>query len=93
MTLHQARALPSGLLGVLNLALASLALYEEGAALKLPRLGLLKVMYRVTHPIVHRYFSVKMGYFATIWWAATAASYCPSRPGELSKQNMTKSHE
>ena len=24
-------------------------------------------------------------------WAATAASYCPSRAGELSKQNMTKS--
>ena len=26
-------------------------------------------------------------------WAATAASYCPSRAGELSKQNMTKPHE
>ena len=26
-------------------------------------------------------------------WAATAASYCPSTTGELSKQNMTKSHE
>ena len=35
-------ALASGLLGVLNLALASLALCEEGAALRLPRLGLLR---------------------------------------------------
>ena len=26
-------------------------------------------------------------------WAATAASYCPSREGELPKQNMTKSHK
>ena len=26
-------------------------------------------------------------------WAATAASYCPSRARELPKQNMTKSHE
>ena len=26
-------------------------------------------------------------------WAATAASYCPSRAGEIPKQNMTKSHE
>ena len=26
-------------------------------------------------------------------WAATPASYCPSRAGELPKQNMTKSHE
>ena len=26
------------------------------------------------------------------FWAATAASYCPSRTGELPKQNMTKSH-
>ena len=26
-------------------------------------------------------------------WVATAASYCPSRAGELPKQNMTKSHE
>ena len=26
-------------------------------------------------------------------WAATAASYCPSRPGELPKQNMMKPHE
>ena len=26
-------------------------------------------------------------------WAPTAASYCPSRAGELPKQNMTKSHE
>ena len=26
-------------------------------------------------------------------WAATAARYCPSRAGELPKQNMTKSHE
>ena len=26
-------------------------------------------------------------------WADTAASYCPSRAGELPKQNMMKSHE
>ena len=26
-------------------------------------------------------------------WAATAASYCPSRAGELPKQNMMKSHK
>ena len=26
-------------------------------------------------------------------WAAPAASYCPSRAGELPKQNMTKSQE
>ena len=26
-------------------------------------------------------------------WGATAASYCPSRAGELPKQNMTKPHE
>ena len=26
-------------------------------------------------------------------WAATASSYCPSRAGELPKQNMTKYHE
>ena len=26
-------------------------------------------------------------------WAVTAASYCPSRAGEVPKQNMTKSHE
>ena len=26
-------------------------------------------------------------------WAATAASYCPGRAGELPEQNMTKSHE
>ena len=26
-------------------------------------------------------------------WAATAASYCSSRAGELPKQNMTKSHK
>ena len=26
-------------------------------------------------------------------WAPNAASYCPSRAGELPKQNMTKSHE
>ena len=26
-------------------------------------------------------------------WAAPAASYCPSRPGELPKQNMAKPHE
>ena len=26
-------------------------------------------------------------------WAATADSYCPSREGELAKQNMAKPHE
>ena len=26
-------------------------------------------------------------------WAAPAATYCPSRAGELPKQNMTKSHK
>ena len=34
--------------------------------------------YRVSHPIVHRDFSAKMGYFATGWWAGSAATYCPS---------------
>ena len=43
--------------------------------------GLLRLVqseYRVSHPIVHRYFSAKMWYFATGLWASSAANYCLS---------------
>ena len=39
---QQVGAVAAGLLGAVNLLLASLSLMEEGAALRLPRLGLLR---------------------------------------------------
>ena len=42
MFFQQVGAVGAGLLGAVNLALASLSLMEEGAALRLPRLGLLR---------------------------------------------------
>ena len=49
--------------------------------------------YRVSHLIIHRGFSAWFLGSSPGLWATTAASYCPSRAGELPKQNMTKSHE
>ena len=42
--------------------------------------------------IIHRDFFGNILGSSPGLWAATAASYCPSRAGELPKQNMTKSH-
>ena len=47
---------------------------------------------RNTTFFIHRYFSEVLESSPGLW-AAIAAIYCPSRAGELPKQNMTKSHE
>ena len=45
--------------------------------------------YRVSHPIIHSYFfpGLVLGSSPGLW-AATAASYCPSRAEDLPKQKL-----
>ena len=53
-------------------------------------LAFLKVQYRVTHLLANLgWVDFDLG-CSLGWWAATVATYCPSKPGELPKSKSTQ---
>ena len=53
----------------------------------------LALLYSVTLVVWHKegFVDIDLG-SSPVWWAATVATYCPSRPGELPKLLLTKPH-
>ena len=50
-------------------------------------------MYRAGCPVIRQVLKMKIWGVPPGWWAATVATYCPSRPGELPKFLSSKPSE